>query len=264
MNNKINKKILNNLIKNLEENLCYLTYPEDIFPLSCSDCYFCILNKNNCKKCEYGKIYGLCGDKSSIWNKLYKLVWTLDITRFNKDISIMIYKTYIQKISKSKDVNELMNLQKELIIEIVKLFDNRKNKTIVKKILTIGKYYWNEDPNTNFYVKDLNEVSKIKAINNGFKLDDKLEVVKEVNQEFVEIGQRVKIDSKIYVLTIIDVNRIGLITEDFKQRWDDLYEPITFFKKSETDDTITIKLEDFLKFFNRNEKFKFIKNKEKK
>ena len=84
-------KVLNDWIKRFEkarseEDLMsikksFLLSYIDFFPLSGSECYFCIAKEKgvflSCEECPYGKKYGICNQEESNWSVIQDQLKTL-------------------------------------------------------------------------------------------------------------------------------------------------------------------------------------------
>jgi hypothetical protein len=92
-------------MKKWEEKKCHIIFykiniyiSKDGKYLSIFNCPFCIkyesyYNAQNCFKCEYGKINGICGNDKSVWNKYKKIKIFIDDILTNE-----VYKQIIKEL----------------------------------------------------------------------------------------------------------------------------------------------------------------------
>lgn len=119
------------ILNNISSVICILRN----LPISGNTCYFCQLYTNpdtediECKKCEYGKIHGICNDWSSDWYNLYDSVLLLtelfeNLIRYELCVPTVnnmqdIFENLINETIHATTVEEIMRAKTVALIQII-------------------------------------------------------------------------------------------------------------------------------------------------
>lgn len=234
----IKTKLINNL-KVIIDNITNCDYTLSTVPIFSGTCIFCLykyFKNETCHECWYGKHYGLCTTRNSTWwsikstlEKTYKKDegknLSLETLKSKKDL----YKAYVNIFDKCKNINEIMNAKKTLLLEFLQLDrDLFSTNSYNDLIYLIVKKYWKPYEENiamnNIYENYENEYLKVSdlvdskytmMLKNGYKHDD---IIHTIKPKFIKFGSRIRIKGydKLFILVPVRINKVSLISEDFK------------------------------------------------
>lgn len=232
-------KLVDNLRNLITSFDCYRLM--SFVPMSSDECYFCIINDDECDKCEYGKKYGKCkSGNGSPWKHIYNSISEIAVIYDSVDMYCVdelemekIYNTIIPQISECKTVNGVMTLKRELISqcfeEIEKCFREYDDVEISEKLLKLVEYvdenYWVTEikdlPNVIVTVGDVKNSSIYnELIDMGY---DDCFILADIKPLTYKSGQKIKIygEDDIYIIAECEYNKYCLININDGNRWDD-------------------------------------------